>query len=170
MKYLLWNIAFHGKRKTKTCKIFQKNATHEYKGWVMKIRFQCLQGPVLRVRIILFLLIKACAVAMQSRPTDAAPLLEAQSIPARGPLLRTTRDGQPNYRHNCTSPDHVQTDFWHVITCQGCDGDLVMEFPRRNTTHSEHHFTEAEGSTLLTPQPRGSQAHSSTGSYQIPQK
>ena len=136
----------------------------------MKIRFQCLQGPVLRVRIILFLLIKACAVAMQSRPTDAAPLLEAQSIPARGPLLRTTRDEQPNYRHSCTSPDHVQTDFWHVITCQGCDGDLVMEFPRRNTTHSEHHFTEAEGSTLLTPQPRGSPAHSSTGSYQIPQK
>jgi len=57
--------------------ISQKNATHDYKGWVLKIRVQRLQGPILKVRIILFLLIRARAVAMQGCPTDAAPFVSS---------------------------------------------------------------------------------------------
>ena len=76
----------------------------------MKIRFQRLQGPVFKSTDHSVSVDKARAVAMQSCPTDAV-LPEVQSIPARGPLLRTTGDEQPNYRHSCTSPDRVQTDF-----------------------------------------------------------
>ena len=55
----------------------------------MKTSFQRCRAQSLRVWIILLLLIKARAVAMQSCPADAVSLPEAQSIPARGPLLRT---------------------------------------------------------------------------------
>ena len=41
-------VAFHGKKGTETCKISQKNATHEYKVWVLKIRVQRLQGPIFK--------------------------------------------------------------------------------------------------------------------------
>jgi len=48
MKYLLWNVAFHGKSETKTCKSFRKMQHMNIKDGLLKIRVQRLQGPVFK--------------------------------------------------------------------------------------------------------------------------